>query len=190
MHVQLSVQIAKELLKPAKQRKNLRQNFEMYQNALNIMGTAGFWTMFFATLVIRYWRKQLSNAQPQEDCRGALAAVVACKSKGEAGRQCVREPKVVLAGDVNLHGRGAGVCTVGTLAPRRPHAEDQLLQKDLLHLAQVCPEGSYPNGYVQVPGSLLSQLELELLFPLPKPDCSESNGNKVGSKCSCWPTFS
>lgn len=42
MSVQLSVQITKEIIKLAKQKENLRQNFELYQNALNILETEGW----------------------------------------------------------------------------------------------------------------------------------------------------
>lgn len=52
MSVQLSVQITKEIIKLAKQKENLRQNFELYQNALNILETEGWWKMLFASSVM------------------------------------------------------------------------------------------------------------------------------------------
>ena len=104
------------------------------------MGTAGFSKRFFASSVIGYFRKQFSNAQPQEEHRGVPAAVVACNSNGEAGRQRVWEPKVVLAGDVSLRGRGVGARTA----------------QDTRTTSSPCRSSSAPEGFV-APGRGLSQ---------------------------------
>lgn len=130
---QLSVQIAKEIIKPAKQRKNLRQNFLTYQNVLNIMDTAGFWKMSSASSVIRCFNKQLPNAQPQE---GSEVYQLRLGAQGRSHRSC----------ESPWQGVGARTApdTRITLTPCRSSSAPE----GFVHPAQVCPEGRFPNGYI------------------------------------------
>ena len=65
MRVWLSVQIAGVIMKLAEQRENFRQNSEMHQNSLYVMGTVCSQKLFLASLGTGYFRKQLSNMQPK-----------------------------------------------------------------------------------------------------------------------------
>jgi len=65
MRVWLSVQIAGVIIKLAEQRENFRQNSEMHQNSLYVMGTVSSQKLFLASLGTGYFRKQLSNVQPK-----------------------------------------------------------------------------------------------------------------------------
>ena len=118
----------------------------MYQNALNITGAAGFWKMFFASLVMGYFRKQLSDAEPQQGGWGALAAVVACQSDREAGRQRVWEPKAVLAGDVDLRGRGGGARTARDACTTSAPCRSSSAPEGLLHLHRFVLRAAIQTG--------------------------------------------
>lgn len=162
MGVQLSVQIAKEIIKPAEQGKNWRQNFEVYQNSLNIVEAAGFGKVFFAPLAMGNCSKEPSDVQPQ--------VLLGCAR----ARQCVWKPRSLPQEmQVPVAGDAQDTCTVPS------HAGVQLLQNCLPHLAEVGAEGRSQMGMFRC------GVELELLFPPPKPDSSKSSGNKAGPGCFC-----
>lgn len=64
MGVQLSAQIAEEIIKQAEQGESWRRNSEVYQNSLNIVEAAGFGAVLSAPLVRGSCSQEPMGAQP------------------------------------------------------------------------------------------------------------------------------
>lgn len=154
--MQLSVQIAEEIIKQAEQGKSWRRNSEVHQNSQNIVEAAGFGAVPSAP-----WVRGKCSWEPSDGSCGCRAG----------------QDRVVCPG---AHVTPAGAATPVTGMPRTvpcPSQAEFSCPRCLLHLAGA--EGSLSVG------SLLSPVQLELLCPQPKPDCSESSGEGLG-KAGCF----